>query len=83
MPRASVIVDPFGSVLAGPMLDEEGLLMADLDLDDVTRGRYDFDVTGHYRRLDLFPLDVDTATRSAVTGLTADPDEPHLLERET
>ena len=42
---ASVIVDPFGEVLAGPLLDQEGLLVADLDLDDVTRGRYDFDAS--------------------------------------
>jgi len=62
----SVIVDPFGTVLAGPLSDEEGLLVADLDLDDVTRARYDFDVTWHYARPDLFTLLVDTAPKSAV-----------------
>ena len=44
---ASVIVNPFGDVIAGPLIDEEGLLVADLDINDVTRGRYDFDATGH------------------------------------
>jgi nitrilase len=61
---ASVIVDPFGEVLAGPLHDEEGLLITDLDLDEVTRGRYDFDVAGHYSRPDLFTLAVDTSVRS-------------------
>ncbi|GAA2746275.1 carbon-nitrogen hydrolase family protein [Terrabacter aerolatus] len=66
---ASVIVDPFGEVLAGPLVDDEGLLVADLDLRDVTRGKYDFDVSGHYARPDLFALTVDTKPRSVVIGL--------------
>lgn len=64
---ASVIVDPFGEVLAGPLKDEEGLLVADLDLDEVTRGRYDFDASGHYSRPDLFTLVVDRREREPVT----------------
>lgn len=67
---ASVIVDPFGEVLAGPLLDDEGLLVADLDLADVVRGRYDFDVSGHYSRPDLFNLTVDTRPRSVVSGVS-------------
>ncbi len=64
---ASVIVDPFGDVLAGPLVDREGLLVADLDLDQIARGRYDFDATGHYARPDLFTLVTDHTPRSAVT----------------
>lgn len=67
---ASVIVDPFGEVLAGPLIDEEGLLIADLDPDEVTRGRFDFDVSGHYSRPDLFTLAVDTRERQPVTWST-------------
>ena len=62
----SVIVDPFGEVLAGPLYDEEGLLFAEIDLGEVTRGRYDFDVAGHYSRPDIFTLAVDTRDRQAV-----------------
>lgn len=29
-----MIVDPFGKVLAGPLHDEDGLLIADLDLNE-------------------------------------------------
>ena len=64
---ASVIVDPFGEALAGPLVDEEGLLVADLDLDDVTRGRFDFDASGHYSRPDLFTLIVDTTERHPIS----------------
>jgi nitrilase len=64
---ASVIIDPFGEILAGPLTDDEGLLVADLDLDDVTRGRYDFDASGHYSRPDLFTLVVDRREHQPVT----------------
>lgn len=63
----SSIVGPMGNVLAGPTYDEESLLVADLDLDDIVRGKYDFDVTGHYARPDLFQLHVDRRPRDAVT----------------
>jgi nitrilase len=50
----SVIVSPLGKVLAGPLYDEEGLLTADIDLDEIIRSKMDFDVSGHYTRNDIF-----------------------------
>ncbi|KAI0830591.1 carbon-nitrogen hydrolase [Trametes gibbosa] len=50
----SVIINPLGKVLAGPLLGEEGVISAELDLDDVLRGKFDLDVTGHYARNDVF-----------------------------
>ena len=50
----SVIVGPLGEVLTGPLHDEEGVLVAEVDLDEVVRSRMDFDVTGHYARDDIF-----------------------------
>lgn len=67
---ASVIVNPFGEVLAGPLADEEQILTADIDLDDVTRGRFDFDAAGHYSRPDLFTLTVDRRARHSVEPTT-------------
>lgn len=52
----SCIIDPFGKVLAGPDFEGEALLVADIDLNDIPRGKYDFDVTGHYARPDVFTL---------------------------
>lgn len=63
----SVIVSPLGEVLAGPVYDERALLVADIDLGEITRGSYDLDVVGHYARPDVFELTVDTTARSAVT----------------
>jgi nitrilase len=55
----SAIISPLGEVLAGPLYDEEGILYADLDLAEVTRSKFDFDVVGHYARPDVFQLTVD------------------------
>lgn len=52
----SVIISPLGEVLAGPLYDQEGMLLAELDLEDVSRGKFDFDVAGHYARPDIFQL---------------------------
>lgn len=48
----SVIINPMGEVLAGPLLEGEGILTADIDVDDTIRGKFDLDVVGHYARND-------------------------------
>lgn len=55
----SVIVNPLGDVLAGPLFDKEGILYAELDMDEVSRGKLDFDVVGHYARSDVFQMVVN------------------------
>jgi len=55
----SAIISPFGEVLAGPLYDQEGTLFADIDLAEVARGKFDFDVVGHYARPDVFQLVVN------------------------
>jgi nitrilase len=55
----SAIYSPLGDLLAGPLWDKEGILYADLDMGEVARGKFDFDVTGHYARPDVFHLWVD------------------------
>ncbi len=55
----SAIVSPLGDYLVGPLFDAEGILVADLDLAEVTRARFDFDVVGHYARPDVLQLTVN------------------------
>jgi len=55
----SAIISPLGEVMAGPLYDQEGVLFADLDLAEVARGKFDFDVVGHYARPDVFQLTVN------------------------
>jgi nitrilase len=54
-------------VLAGPLFDEEGIVTAELDLAEVARSKFDFDVVGHYARPDVFQLTVNTKPLSSVT----------------
>jgi nitrilase len=69
----SCIIDPMGTVLAGPARGEEAILIADLDLGQIVRGKFDLDVTGHYARPDVFRLLVDTRPQRAVTSGELDP----------
>ena len=62
----SVIVAPLGEVLAGPLLEKTGLLTAEIDLEEIVRARYDFDVVGHYARPDIFTLVVDEERKAGV-----------------
>ena len=66
MRGGSVIVDPLGRVLAGPLYQEDGILTAELDLDLIARAQMDFDAVGHYARPDVFSLRVNTAPQRAV-----------------
>jgi nitrilase len=52
----SAIVAPDGRYLAGPLYGEEGMLVAELDMGEVTRARQLLDVAGHYSRPDVFTL---------------------------
>ena len=65
----SCIIGPLGQVLAGPARDGEEILFADLDLDDIARGKFDFDVVGHYARPDIFRLTVDEEPKAPVAAL--------------
>lgn len=62
----SLIVGPLGEVLAGPLHGETGLVVAEIDTDEIIRARYDFDVTGHYSRPDVFSLSVDERPKRTV-----------------
>lgn len=62
----SMIVGPLGDVLAGPLKQETGLLVAQIDTAELARARYDFDVVGHYSRPDVFSLTVDERPRQSV-----------------
>jgi len=63
----SVIISPMGDVLAGPLKNETDLLTAHIDLNELVKARYDFDVVGHYSRPDVFSLSVDERPKSSVT----------------
>lgn len=70
MRGGSVIVGPLGEILAGPVFGDQAILTAELDFDQMTRARFDFDVAGHYARPDVFSLTVDERPKPPVRRLS-------------
>jgi nitrilase len=89
----STIVAPDGQILAGPLVEEEGILYAELDAAKARESRVQFDPVGHYARSDVFHLVVDSGHRTAVRGvapavnshqtgaMTSTPQVPELHQR--
>ena len=62
----SVVVNPQGRIVAGPLHREVGILYADIDVSLVAPARRALDVTGHYARPDIFELQVRRTPATAV-----------------
>jgi nitrilase len=65
-PGDSVIVDPRGVVVAGPLHEKHGILYADCDPARAAAAKRTLDVAGHYGRPDVFRLEVNRAAREPV-----------------
>jgi predicted amidohydrolase len=64
----TMIVSPDGEVIAGPLWDEEGTLIADCDLRQTVRAKYGFDAVGHYSREDVLVAAIESANDRAETA---------------
>jgi nitrilase len=64
----SCIVSPLGEILAGPNYEGECILTAQIDPGEIARGKYDFDVVGHYARPDVFRLVVNERPQPPVVA---------------
>ncbi len=62
----SCVVNPLGAFVVEPVIGEEKIIYADLDLGQVAQGQFDFDVMGHYSRPDVFQLIVTTKKKTNV-----------------
>jgi len=58
-PGGSVIISPMGKIIAGPLQNEAGVLIATLNLNEIAESKLDFDVAGHYARNDIFEFKVN------------------------
>jgi nitrilase len=73
MRGGSAIISPLGKVLSGPHFEGETILTADLDLHEIGRGKFDFDVVGHYSRPDVFRLVVNEEPMAPVVRSNREP----------
>ena len=76
MRGGSCIIGPLGQILAGPNFEGPCILFSDLDLDEIPRSKYDFDVVGHYARPDIFRLFVNTLPTPSVVVSSGDTIDP-------
>ena len=71
-PGDSVIVDPSGKVVAGPLHEKHGILYADCDPARASAAKRTLDVAGHYGRPDIFRLEVNREARAPVDFASTD-----------
>ena len=69
-PGDSVIVDPGGTVVAGPLHEKHGILYADCDPARAAAAKRTLDVAGHYGRPDIFRLEVNREVRAPIDFAT-------------
>lgn len=53
----SVVISPMGKTLAGPVYNKEEIIIAELEKDEIIKGKMDLDVAGHYSRNDIFQFE--------------------------
>jgi nitrilase len=72
----TAIVSPEGRLLCEPLVEGEGVVVADLDAALITKRKRMLDSVGHYARPDLFELRIDRSARPMVdeTPLSAGAD---------
>ena len=57
----SCIINPKGEIIAGPLDAKEGLLYADINLQEIIAAKRRFDSVGHYARPDVFNFSINTS----------------------
>ena len=62
----SSIVAPSGEIVAGPLLDKEGVLYFEMDLNEIVLEKMVHDFAGHYNRFDVFSLRVNNDTKPSI-----------------
>jgi nitrilase len=72
----SCILNPLGEFVVEPHYGEEKILTAEIDLGQIARGKYDFDVAGHYARPDIFKLYVNERPQTAAVFSRGDRQDP-------
>jgi nitrilase len=63
----SGVVGPNGAVVGEPLIDDEGIVYAEIDLAKCIQPKQMHDILGHYNRFDIFDLRVNTAPTRKIT----------------
>ena len=63
----SGVIDPNGNLVGNPLIDEEGIVYADIDLNACIQPKQMHDIIGAYNRFDIFDLRIDRRARTSAT----------------
>ena len=63
----SGFIGPNGAVIGEPLIDEEGIVYAEIDLAKCIQPKQMHDILGHYNRFDIFDLRVNVAPTKKIT----------------
>jgi len=63
----SGFIGPNGAVIGEPLIDDEGIIYADINLEKCIQPKQMHDILGHYNRFDIFDLRVNTASTRNIT----------------
>ena len=63
----SGIIGPNGAVVGEPLIDDEGIVYAEIDLAKCIQPKQMHDILGHYNRFDIFDLRVNVAPTRKIT----------------
>jgi aliphatic nitrilase len=63
----SGFIGPNGAVIGTQLIDDEGIIYADIDLSKCIQPKQMHDILGHYNRFDIFDLRVNTAPTKNIT----------------
>src|SRR3546814_12901318 len=72
----SGVIDPHGNLVGEALIDDEGIVYADIDLGDCIRPKLMHDIIGGYNRFDIFKLTVDRTPRASALFI----DEPRPVD---
>jgi nitrilase len=62
----SGVIGPDGRTVGQPLIDEEGIVYADIDLGKCVQPKQMHDIVGNYNRFDVFDLRVNRTPRAAI-----------------
>jgi nitrilase len=82
---SSAIVNPDGYIVAGPAVNEETILYADVDPAKTREAKFWFDAAGHYARPDVFQLTVNRAANPMLVSVDGErsPAKKNSLKNKT
>ena len=63
----SGVIDPHGNVVGEPLIDAEGIVYAQIDLNACIQPKQMHDIIGAYNRFDIFDLRIDRRVRASAT----------------